>query len=173
MSHGALDAIVVPSGGGGLLVGAAAVCKPQGVIVYGAEPESGGPGLQSARQRGRRTTHFESPSTIADGLRSLTGESNWEIVKERENVEDVFTVTEQHIKEALRLAIEELGFIIEPSAAVPLAVALFNTEFQRRIAMKRRHVRVGIVLTGGNISEKELRAILPDLNLSMGYERHM
>lgn len=170
ISHGTLDAIIVPSGGGGLLVGAAAVCNPEGVTVYGAEPECGGPALAAARQRGIRTTHLGSTVTIADGLRSLTGESNWEIVKARETVEDVYAVSEQQIKEALQLAIEELGFIIEPSAAVPLAVALFNEEFHRQIAKKKRHVRIGIVLTGGNISEKELQTILPDLSMSVSYE---
>lgn len=173
LGHGLPDAIIVPSGGGGLLVGATAMCKPLGVTVFGAEPECGGPGLAKARRRGTRMTstgrNDEQP-TIADGLRSLTGEANWEIVKRRENVEEVFTVTEEDIKSALRVAVENLGFAIEPSAAVPLAAALFNRGFQRwsRDAKASGPLKIGVVLTGGNINAEELRAILPGVSLSGG-----
>ncbi|KAF2197101.1 tryptophan synthase beta subunit-like PLP-dependent enzyme [Delitschia confertaspora ATCC 74209] len=163
MGH-SLDALIVPSGGGGLLVGAAAVCKPYRIIVFGAEPECGGPGLSAAKQRGTRTTHMDQgTSTVADGLRSLTGEANWEIIKETENVEDIFTVTEAEIKDTLRMAIKNLGFVIEPSAAVPLAVALFSTKFHARMtAEQKMHLKVGIVLTGCNIGEGQLMRILPN-----------
>ncbi|ORY12332.1 serine racemase [Clohesyomyces aquaticus] len=165
MSCGSLDAVIVPSGGGGLLVGAAAACKTLGVTVFGAEPKNGGAGLTAALQKGSQNFIMGQDPTIADGLRSLTGEANWNLIKNRENVEQVFTATEAQIKEALRLAIEELGFIIEPSAAVPLAVALFNSEFQRRMAREKTLVRVGIVLTGGNIGEEDLLTTLPGLCL--------
>jgi threonine dehydratase len=158
-----LDAIIVPSGGAGLLVGAAAACKNKRVAVFGAEPKYGGPRLADARARSVRIRKLDQTFTVADGLRSLTGEANWEIVKEREHVENVYTVTEQEIRDSLRLAIEDLGFIIEPSAAVPLAVALFNEKFRTRIVREQRCVRVGIVLTGGNISKEELFRIVPEL----------
>jgi threonine dehydratase len=161
-----LDAIIVPSGGGGLLVGAAAVCKPQGVLVFGAEPASGGPGLAAALLQGVRPVSMGGACTIADGLRTVTGEANWEIIKSAGNIEAVFSVSEWQIKESLRLAVETFGFTIEPSAAVPLAVALFSDQFHRRMArMKRRSIRVGVVLTGGNISGGELLEIVPGLRI--------
>ncbi|KAF2465963.1 tryptophan synthase beta subunit-like PLP-dependent enzyme [Lindgomyces ingoldianus] len=165
MGHSPLDAVIVPSGGGGLLVGAAAVCKPQGVAVFGAEPEKGGAGLAEGLRKGARNVGMGQGPTIADGLRSLTGEANWELIKCRENVDLVFTATESQIREALRLAIDTFGFIIEPSAAVPLAVALFNTTFHQRIAKERRLVRVGVVFTGCNISEEELLTVLPGVSI--------
>lgn len=155
-----LDAIIVPSGGGGLLVGAVSVCKPRGVTVFGAEPENGGPGLASALRTGHRSLDLSGAPTIADGLRSLTGAMNWEHIKQNGNVEQVFTVSEDQIKTSLRLASEELGFIIEPSAAVALAVALFNPAFARWSSTFNRGARVGIVLTGGNIGANEALQLL-------------
>ena len=93
-----LDAVIVPSGGGGLLVGAAAVCKPHGILALGAEPALGGPGLADAIQNGERTEAFTSSDTIADGLRSMTGKANFEIIKKRDNVDSVFCVSEDQIK---------------------------------------------------------------------------
>lgn len=163
-----LDAVIVPSGGGGLLVGAAAVCKPCGILAFGAEPARGGPGLAQAIQKGERTKVFTSSDTIADGLRSLTGEANFEIIKKKENVDSVFGVGEDQIRDSLKLVLQELGFIIEPSAAVPLAAALFCPEFHKRMMneSKRRikhKFRIGVVLTGCNISEADLALILPEL----------
>ena len=160
-----LDAVIVPSGGGGLLVGAIAVCKAQGVTVLAAEPEHGGPGLASALLTGHRTLHLDGTPTIADGLRSLTGEHNWEHIKQAGNVGEVFTVTEHQTKEALVLAIEELGCLIEPSAAVPLAAALFTPAFAQRMCTLQRNARVGIVLTGANIDVRELLEMAPGLDV--------
>jgi threonine dehydratase len=160
-----LDAVIVPSGGGGLLVGAIAVCKPQGVTVFAAEPETGGPGLVSALRTGQRSLDLDGTPTIADGLRSTTGEANWAHIRRAENVDQVFTVSEDQIKAAIKLGVEELGFLIEPSAAVALAVILFSSTFAQRMAMFARDVRIGIVMTGGNISVEDLLTLVPELNL--------
>jgi threonine dehydratase len=90
-----LDAIIVPSRGGGILVGAIAVCKALGVRVFVAEPKHGGQGLAAALQNGRRTLKLEGTLTIADGLRSLTGEANWEHIRQPANVDQVFTASEE------------------------------------------------------------------------------
>ncbi|KAH7138728.1 tryptophan synthase beta subunit-like PLP-dependent enzyme [Dendryphion nanum] len=163
-----LDAVIVPSGGGGLLVGAIAACKPSNTLVFGAEPILGGPGLRRAMEVGVRATTLTPSDTMADGLRSLTGEANFEIIKRRDNVNGIFSVSEDQIRDSLRLVVNELGFVVEPSAAVPLAVALFSPEFKDKLkdeSMKRRKekVRIGIVLTGSNITEEDLATILPDL----------
>lgn len=146
-----LDAVIVPSGGGGLLCGAIAACKTQGATVFGCEPECGGPGLAAGLERGTRTMKIQGSGSIADGLRSLTGEANWEHIRAEGNVEKVFTVSEAQIEEALKAGVKELGFSIEPSAAVPLAVALYSDAFHEWVASANRRVRVGIVLTGGNV----------------------
>lgn len=156
-----LDAVIVPSGGGGLLVGAVAACKPQGILVFGAEPAHGGPGLANALRTAKRSERLEQERTIADGLRSLTGAANWEHIKSKDNVELVLAASEDEIVAAMRLAVETLGLIVEPSAAVALAVTLFSKQFHRRIAKMKGVVRIGVVLTGGNIGEEELQLLVP------------
>jgi threonine dehydratase len=156
-----LDAIIVPSGGGGLLVGAVAAGKPRGVVIYGAEPAYGGPGLANALRNGKRSQRLEQKPTIADGLRSLTGAANWDHIKSKENVKLVLTASEDEISVAMRLALEELGLVIEPSAAVALAVSLFDVQLHREITNRKGLVRIGVVLTGGNISVKALQELVP------------
>ncbi|KAL5390320.1 hypothetical protein DPSP01_001892 [Paraphaeosphaeria sporulosa] len=160
-----LDAIIVPSGGGGLLCGAIAACKPHGVAVFGCEPAVGGPGLASALEVGTRALTLQGPGSIADGLRSLTGEANWEHIRAEGNVRQVLTVSEVQIEQALKVGVKELGFAIEPSAAVPLAAALFSDAFHRWAAGAHRQVRVGVVLTGGNVSMEDLAALVPDFKM--------
>ncbi|KAF2686339.1 pyridoxal-5'-phosphate-dependent enzyme [Lentithecium fluviatile CBS 122367] len=160
-----LDAVVVPSGGGGLLVGAVAACRPMGVVVFGAEPAHGGPGLANGLRTGRRTNRLEQKRTMADGLRTLTGEANWEHVKSRENVDQVFAVSEDDIRQAMRLLVDQLGFVIEPSAVVSLAVVLFSKEFHQRVGRMRGVVRIGVILTGGNIDTEQLQALLPGIEI--------
>lgn len=163
-----LDAIIVPSGGGGLLCGAIAACKPRGVAVFGCEPAVGGPGLASALESGRRTLEIQGAGSIADGLRSLTGEANWEHIRADGNMRQMLTVSEMQIEAALGMGVSELGFAIEPSGAVPLAAALFSDAFHRWVAGARRRVRVGVVLTGGNVSMENLVALVPGFEKRCG-----
>jgi threonine dehydratase len=71
-----------------------------------------------------------STMTIADGLRTPLGKIPWHLIYERRLVENFFSVTEDEIKAALKLVLERFKLVIEPSAAVPLAVALFNEDFR-------------------------------------------
>jgi threonine dehydratase len=68
-----LNAVVFPSGGSDLLVGAIAVCKAQGVRVYAAEPKHGGPGLAAAMRSGQRTRVLGEMQSV---LSCLRGEAN-------------------------------------------------------------------------------------------------
>ncbi|KAF1947195.1 tryptophan synthase beta subunit-like PLP-dependent enzyme [Clathrospora elynae] len=162
-----LDAVVVPSGGGGLLVGAIAVCKPLGVTVFAAEPELGGPGLAAAMQTGHlalRSLCLDGGSTptIADGLQCLTGEANWEHIRGAGNVAQVFSVSEKQIKGTLRLVnSDEFVGAVEPSAAVGVAVVLFSSAFARWVvAQSKGVVRIGVVVTGGDFGVEELLILL-------------
>lgn len=169
-----LDAIVVPSGGGGLLVGAIAVCKSLGIRVYAAEPSAGGPGLRHALQTGSRNEKVEGGETVADGLRCLTGSANWEHI--REGVQGCFGISEEEIKRAVKVGCEELGDVIEGSGAVGLGVVLCR-EWAREVARIGKEkmgkgtaggseVRVGVVVTGGNVRVEDLLGMVPDLDLS-------
>jgi threonine dehydratase len=71
------------------------------------------------------------------------GEINFSII--REKVDDILTVSEESIIEAMRMIWERMKIIIEPSSAVPLAALLSKkTDLQK---MKR----IGIILSGGNV----------------------
>ena len=148
-----LDAIVSPSSGGGLLSGIALSCEGTGIRVYGAEPEF--EGADDGRRgflSGERITHVAS-NTIADGLIGKLGEYPWGIIYERRLVDMLYAVTEEQILEAMRLIFERLKVVVEPAAAVPLAVVLYNEEFRKLVEEKAGEVGwdVGIVLSGGNV----------------------
>jgi threonine dehydratase len=138
----ALDAVIAPVGGGGLASGTciAAAEASSTVEVYGAEPEAADDAFRSLRD-GRRYPS-EDPDTVADGLRTALSELTFEIL--RRHVTEVLTVSEQAIIDAMRLLWERAKLLVEPSAAVALAVILENPQrFARR--------RVGVILSGGNV----------------------
>jgi threonine dehydratase len=137
-----LDLILAPVGGGGLLSGTAVAANaaPGGVRVVGCEPL-----MADDAQRSLRAGHIVpqvAPRTIADGLRTSLGDLTFAIISQ--GVEDIVTVTEDSIVEAMRLAWSILKIVIEPSSAVPLAALL-----ERRIPIDRKNV--GVILTGGNV----------------------
>lgn len=148
-----LNAVITPLGGGGLLAGTATYFsnKPS-TYVFGAEPSfQGGDDGRRGLASGSRIPRV-STLTIADGLRTPIGEVNWTVISDQKKVRGVFSVTEEQIKEAMRLILERLKVFVEPSAAVPLAVILFDEKF-RQIVEKEGGTKgwdVGLVLSGGN-----------------------
>ncbi len=136
-----LDAIVAPVGGGGLLSGvciAAKALRP-GIRVVGAEP-LGADDAARSKAAGRLLPQT-GPNTIADGLQTSLGALTWPVV--RDLVDAIATVDEEEIVRAMRLAWERAKQMIEPSAAVALAVAMGPA-----LAGSER---VGVVLSGGNV----------------------
>lgn len=143
-----LDAVVVPVGGGGMLSGYCVAIKgtKPAVRVFGAEPLNADDAARSMA-RGERQPQVP-PNSIADGLLTNLGELTWPII--REHVESVFTVSEAEIVAAMRLVWERMKLVIEPSAAVGVAVVLGE-------AFKKTNARrVGVVLCGGNVSLDKL-----------------
>ncbi len=138
----ALDILMTPVGGGGLLSGSAMAAHylSPDTAVIAAEPE----GADDA-QRSFRAGYIipsENPRTIADGLLTSLGDRTFAII--REHVRDIVTVPDEAIIRAMRLVWERMKIIIEPSAAVPLAAIL-----ERRVESDGK--RVGIILSGGNL----------------------
>ena len=158
-----LDAVIAPLGGGGMLSGIATALQPTPTRVYGAEPsfegcDDGRRGLSANPPT--RITHVSS-LTIADGLRTPIGEIPWTIVSDREYVQGVFAVTEEQIKAAMRLVLERMKTVVEPSAVVGLAVVLFD-EGWRGIVEKEGGDEgwdVGVVLSGGNTSVEAIAGL--------------
>lgn len=147
-----LDAVVAPLGGGGLLSGIATAMEGTGTRVFGAEPsfqgaDDGRRGLAS----GERVTSVSS-LTIADGLRTPVGVLPWSVISDKEKVQGVFAVSEEQIKAAMRLVMERMKVVVEPSAAVGLAVVLYDEDFRRLVETEggEEGWDVGVVLSGGN-----------------------
>ncbi|KAK9335762.1 tryptophan synthase beta subunit-like PLP-dependent enzyme [Lipomyces starkeyi] len=137
-----LDAVIVPVGGGGLLAGCALAAHGTGVRVFAAEPA-----LADDCSRGMETGQREpnvATTTVADGLRTPVGVINFPIIQKY--VEKVFTVSEEEILAAMRLVLERMKIVVEPSAAVPLAVAL--SDRWKKDGVKGN---IGIVFSGGNV----------------------
>ena len=106
----------------------------------GAEPEQADDAFRSF-QAGR-IIPVQHPDTIADGLRTSLGELTFSII--RRLVREIITVSEQGIREAMRLMWERMKIVVEPSSAVPLAAVLKE---KARFSSKR----VGIIVSGGNV----------------------
>ena len=142
-----LDCVVAPVGGGGLLSGIATVVRAMapGTKVYGAEPEAADDAKRSLDAG--RIIPANNPETIADGLLASLGDRTFPIL--REKVDDILTVSEESIAHAMRLVLERMKIVIEPSAAVPVAAVLAHAD---RFAGKL----VCIVLTGGNVDLAKL-----------------
>ncbi len=140
-----LDAVFTPVGGGGLISGTALAAHYfSSSKVYGGEPKGADDAYRSFKS-GKLVAMID-PNTIADGLRTSLGEKGFGIIKEY--VQDIFTVEENEIIEAMKLVWERMKIIIEPSSAVPLA-ALINQKDQ----FKNKHV--GIIVSGGNVDLKQ------------------
>ena len=138
-----LDAIVAPIGGGGLLSGTSIAVKssvPAAMRVFGAEPVNADDAARSFRSG--RVEPVPATSTIADGLRTTLSPRTLSAI--RSYVDAIGTAKEETIVRAMRMLWERMKIIVEPSAAVPLACLLDGT-------LEVRGMRVGIVLSGGNI----------------------
>ncbi len=147
---GQLDLVLVPIGGGGLAAGVATAITAvlPGTAVIGVEPA----GADDTR-RSLRAGHQVSlePDTIADGLRASTPGDLTFPVNQR-LLEDVVTVDEAAIVEAMAFCFARLKVVVEPSGAVPLAALLSGAVEPRP--------RTAVVLSGGNIAPADLATLL-------------
>jgi threonine dehydratase len=147
-----LDAVIAPIGGGGMLSGICVALQGTGIKVFGAEPNfEGANDAEIGLREGKRVEKVKT-LTIADGLRTPVGQFPWDVITDKEQLQGVYSVSEEQIKAALKLAMERAKLFIEPSAAVPLAVMLYNEEFRKVVEREAGEEgwNVGIVLSGGN-----------------------
>lgn len=137
-----LEVIMTPVGGGGLLSGTAITAKALNsqILVIAGEPTGANDAYRSL-QSGKIETN-EKTNTIADGLLTNLGELNFAIIKEK--VDEIITVSDQEIVQAMRLIWERMKIIIEPSGAVPFAAVLQQPK-------KFEGKKIGIILSGGNV----------------------
>jgi threonine dehydratase len=146
-----LDLLLVPCGGGGLLSGSAIAAK--GVApncrVIGIEPELGDDATRSFRTKTLQT--IKTPATIADGTRTpCLGQHAFPLVLKY--VDDMQTVSEAAIIEAVQFLFYRMKLVVEPSGALGVAALLSR--------VVRPKGRVGVILSGGNIDAATMTKIL-------------
>ncbi|MFY9886891.1 MAG: threonine/serine dehydratase [Streptosporangiaceae bacterium] len=147
-----LQRVLVPVGGGGLAAGVSTALTGliPGVSVIGVEPTTASDTSQSLRA-GKRVSIAE-PDTIADGLRAREpGELTFAVNSRL--LDDVVTVTEEAIVDAMSFCFTRLKIVVEPSGAVPLAAVLSG--------IVAATGRTAVVLSGGNIAPADFSALVP------------
>ncbi len=150
-----VETVLAPVGGGGMISGIATAIKlsKPAVKVIGVEPELAADAQASLRAG--KIVQFpaeEVLQTMADGLRTQSiGAINFEHI--RRYVDDIVTVSEDEIREAVRLLASNPATIAEPSGAVAVAGFLF-----RRDQLPKTKLNVAII-SGGNIDPKMLEEL--------------
>jgi threonine dehydratase len=144
----ALDAIVVPVGGGGLAAGTATIAAD--TAVYGVEPETGDDTKRSLEAG--RPIAIPVPRTIADGQgATVPGELTFPI--NRALLAGVAVASDAEIVEAMRFLFERMKVVVEPSGAIALAALLAGR-------LELAGARVGVVVSGGNIDTRRFADLL-------------
>jgi threonine dehydratase len=150
-----LDAVLVPVGDGALVSGigtwmrrAAPSMQVIGVVAEGA------PAMALSWRAGRVIT-TQSVTTIADGIavRDPIPEAFDDM---KDVVDDVVTVSDGEIVEAMGLLLDRAGLAVEPAGAAGLAA-------MTKLGSGMRGRRVGVIVTGGNISAEQVGALLQPL----------
>ena len=147
-----LDLLVVPVGGGGLIAGCATAAKAlrPGIRVVGVEPEAGDDTRRSLAAGER--VHIEVPRTIADGLQAdVPGELTFEVNRAR--VDEVVTVSDAEILDAMAFLFDRMKLVTEPSGAVGVAALVAGR-------VDARGGRVGVVVSGGNVGVERFAELL-------------
>jgi threonine dehydratase len=147
-------AVLVPTGGCGLISGIATAVKEKNtsVAVLGVEPEGSNSTGVSFRV-GKRTA-LNKIDTVADGIRTtIPGELTFTVVERY--VDDMLTVTDEDVLRAQYLILERCKLLAEPTGAVSVAAALSDA-----LPEKYRGKRVVAVVSGGNIAMNQLSEYL-------------
>ena len=145
-----LATVVVPVGGGGLLSGSAIALRSvsRATRIVGVEPEAS-PDMHRSLRAGKRITVPISRS-IADGqLLETPGEITFGVIASL--VDDIVTVSDAEIIDAMRLLFERVKLVVEPSGASAFAAVL---------AGRVRDESIGVVLSGANVSAERFAALM-------------
>ena len=148
------DSVIVPVGGGGLISGISIAIKSlkPSARVYGVEP-TGAAKMEASLNAGK-IIMIDEPKSIADGLiPASVGDLTLEACQK--NVDGMFSVPDDEILSAMKLLIEEAHIFPEPSGSTPLAV-LSRAEKSNKLGD-----RVVLVISGGNVSLRLLKRLLP------------
>ena len=148
-----LQVIAAPVGGGGLLSGTAISAKRhnRALHVVGVEPAAADDAYRSWKS-GRIQKLDATPKTLADGVRTTAiGTRTFEVMFANGLVDEIVTVTEDQIAEAVRVAWSRLHIALEPTGALTLAAYLFG---------KLPGGKTGLILSGGNANLETVATLL-------------
>ena len=140
---GPLDRLYVCLGGGGLTSGSALAARALAPAckVFGVEPEAGNDGQQSLRAG--HIVNIPVPKTIADGAQTQhLGNYTFGII--RRDVDDILTVSDEQLVEAMRFFAERMKMVVEPTGCLAFAGACAD-------AQALKGARVGVIVSGGNV----------------------
>lgn len=147
-----VDVVIVPAGGGGLLAGVAACIKqinPR-IRIVGVQAEGANAIAQSFREK--RYISTDTVSTIADGIAvKAPGDITVELINRY--VDDVVTVSDMEISDAILMLMERCKQIVEPSGATPVAAVLNG-----KVDVKGKNAVC--LLSGGNIDVSFIQCII-------------
>lgn len=152
---GALDALLVCCGGGGLLSGCAIAAKHHAAdcTVIGVEPAQADDATRSFHTGTLHTVH--NPDTIADGARTPSlGTVTFPLVLEY--ADDMVTVSEAAIREAMFFLWERMKIVVEPTGALAAAALLDSV-----VPGKNR--RIGVLISGGNVDLQRAAALFDEM----------
>lgn len=153
-----LDAIFVPVGGGGVIAGACLAARGRATAIFSVEPR-GCDALARSLEAGERVSVEPAP-TLADGLKPVrVGALNFEIAKR--DVKAWFRVDDDELGRALASTLLRAKLLVEPSGAAGIAAALREAaSLRERLGVVDRPLRVGVILTGGNVDPSLVAEIL-------------
>ncbi|MDQ2860019.1 MAG: threonine/serine dehydratase [Pseudomonadota bacterium] len=149
----ALDLVVGPVGGGGLMAGCAMAIKARlpRTEIFGVEPE-GFDDTRRSLEAGTRRAAPPAPRSLCDALESpMPGEITFPILQA--NLAGVLTVSDAEVASAMRYAFTTLKLVVEPGGAVALAALLSG-----KIVLAGR--TAAIVLSGGNVDPELFARVL-------------
>ena len=147
-----VDTVVVPVGGGGLISGMAAAMKAlvPGLRVVAVQPDAS-PALRESLRQGRPLLTYPAGPTLADGLSGGIGEL---VFEHRHLIDEVFTVSEAEMEDAIAALLAEDQVVSEASGVVGVAALRAG-----KIA-PRDGRPIAVVITGGNVDARILSRAL-------------
>jgi len=148
----AIDAVVVPIGGGGLIAGIASAVKQRmpDCKIIGVEPE-GANGMAQSLKQGAPLAQVDV-ATIADSLGApMHLPQSFAIV--RECVDSIVTVTDQQLRDTMRLMFTDLNICAEPACAAALC------GLQHPLKQTLHGQRIAILLCGSNIDHATYKSL--------------
>lgn len=153
----AIDTILVPIGGGGMITGISIIAKSMNpdIRILGVQTEAC-PAMLASLRDGVLYEKYPTRPSVCEALVGGVGEIPYKMAKKC--IDDILLVKESTIKEAVIQLIDHEKVLAEPSAAVGVACLM---EYRERFKSRN----VGVVISGGNIDLKVVKSFLNEVRV--------